>query len=101
MMTYRVKRNTEDEHGNDYSFERGGPSGVLAWNTWNPNLSAMMPADADTPQLAAVMLHLSKLEDWPEEKTEIIAGELPEYPAIKIAFRFRNYATELINGIGG
>ena len=73
---------------------------MLAWNTWNPNLSAMNPADANTPQLAAVMLHLSKLEDWPKDETEIVAADLPEYPAIKTASGFRNYANDVINGVG-
>lgn len=99
MVTYRVMRDSKDEYGSFYSFEHGGPTGVLAWNPDNPKISAMMPADAATPQLAAVMLHLSKLERWPEDKTEIIAEDLPEYAAIKIAFGFRRYATEVINGI--
>ena len=98
MRTYHVKRNSEDELGTNYRFERGGPVGAIAFNTYFEDLVAATPADASGPHLAAVLLHLSQLDEWPRDNADIIADELPTFPAIKVAFGFREHAREIING---
>ena len=98
MKSYRVKRDSEDEHGADYRFQQGGTAGAMAFSVWSEDLVASTPADAPGPHLAAVLLYLAQLEKWPETDSEIIAEKLTTYPKVKVAFEFQEYARDIING---